>query len=189
MNVFVFICIGVEYLGTFCSVLFGFRKCNKINYIAHPLRIPWISVTSTTGTSFFHFWSINPIKAMRALDLPMFLYGAETYRCPSSAPRATDTRLPLASLRLRGGAYRKVNCLFRTRVQLLRPHGPAFILFYLGPNRGSFVSSCQQLFTLLLGNSGTGEGSKMPNCSLHISIFMFLNHWFNTFFLFVCFVF
>ncbi len=47
MKVFVFICIGVEYLGTFCSVLFGFRKCNKINYIAHPLRIPGISVTST----------------------------------------------------------------------------------------------------------------------------------------------
>ncbi len=33
MNVLVFICIGVEYLGTFCSILFGFRKCNTINYI------------------------------------------------------------------------------------------------------------------------------------------------------------
>ncbi len=40
----------------------------------------------------------------------MFLYGAETYRCPGSAPRATDTRLSLASLRSRGGAYRQVNC-------------------------------------------------------------------------------
>ncbi len=55
INIFVFICTGVEYLGTFCSVLFGFRKCNKINYIAHPLRIPGISVTSTTGTSFYYF--------------------------------------------------------------------------------------------------------------------------------------
>ncbi len=34
MNVFVFICIRVEYLGIFCSVLFGFKKFNKINYIA-----------------------------------------------------------------------------------------------------------------------------------------------------------
>ncbi len=68
---------SVEYLGTFRSVLFGFKKCNKINYIAHPLRIPGISVTSTPGTSFFHFWRINPIKPMRASDLPMFLYGAE----------------------------------------------------------------------------------------------------------------
>ncbi len=42
--------IGVEYLGTFCSVLFEFIKCNKINDIAHPLRIPVISVTSTPGT-------------------------------------------------------------------------------------------------------------------------------------------
>ncbi len=42
--------IGVEYLGTFCSVLFGFRKFNKINDIAHLLRIPGISVTSTPGT-------------------------------------------------------------------------------------------------------------------------------------------
>ncbi len=31
---FVFIWIGVEYLGTFCSVLFRFRECNEINYIA-----------------------------------------------------------------------------------------------------------------------------------------------------------
>ncbi len=61
----------------FCSVLFGFRKCNKINSIAHPLRIPGICDTSTTGTSFFHFWSINTIKPMRASDLLMFLYGAE----------------------------------------------------------------------------------------------------------------
>ncbi len=45
MNVFVFLCFGVEYFGTFCSVLFGFRKCNVINDIADPLRIPEISVT------------------------------------------------------------------------------------------------------------------------------------------------
>ncbi len=44
INVFVFICIGVEYLGTFCSVLFEFRKY-EINYIAHSLRIPGVSVT------------------------------------------------------------------------------------------------------------------------------------------------
>ncbi len=35
-----------------CSVLFGFRKSNKINYISHPLSIPGISVTSTEGTVF-----------------------------------------------------------------------------------------------------------------------------------------
>ncbi len=78
MNVFVFICIGVEYLRTFCSVLFGFSKCNKVNDIAHPLRIAGISVTSTPDTSFLHFCSINIIKPMRASDLPVFLYGAET---------------------------------------------------------------------------------------------------------------
>ncbi len=94
----------VEYLWTFCSVFWGFSKCNKKYYIAHPLRIPGISVTSTPDTSFFHFWSINTIKLMQALHLPMFLYGAET--CPSSASRATDTRLPLAHLCSRGGAYR-----------------------------------------------------------------------------------
>ncbi len=38
---------------------------------------------------------------MRASDPSMFLYDAETF--PLSA---TDTRLPLASLRSRGGAYR-----------------------------------------------------------------------------------
>ncbi len=35
------------------------------------------SVTSTPGTSFFHFWSLNPIKWMWASDLLMFVYGAE----------------------------------------------------------------------------------------------------------------
>ncbi len=103
MNVFVFICIGVECLRTFCSVLFGFRKCNKINDIAHPLRIHGISVTSTPGTPLFHLWNINSIKPMRASDLPMFLYGAETWRCASSGPRATDTRLLLAHQRLMEG--------------------------------------------------------------------------------------
>ncbi len=38
---FVFICIGVEYLGTFCSVLFGFRKCNKKNDIAPSSQDTW----------------------------------------------------------------------------------------------------------------------------------------------------
>ncbi len=63
INVFVFNCIRVECLRTLCSILFGFRKCNKINSIAHPLRIPGISVTSTPGTLFFHFCSINTIDA------------------------------------------------------------------------------------------------------------------------------
>ncbi len=35
------------------------------------------SVTSTPGTSFFHFWSLNPIKWTWASDLLMFVYGAE----------------------------------------------------------------------------------------------------------------
>ncbi len=77
MNVFVFICIGVEYLGPFSSVLFGFRKYNVINDIAHPLGIPGLSVTSTPDTSDY-FWNINHIKPMRASDPPMFLYDAET---------------------------------------------------------------------------------------------------------------
>ncbi len=77
MNVFVFICFGVEYLNIFFSVLFGFRKCNKINYIADPIRIPGISVTSTPGTSFFTFLKHKPHKPMQASDPPMFLYGTE----------------------------------------------------------------------------------------------------------------
>ncbi len=44
-------------------------KCNKINYIAYPLRIPGISDKSTSGTSF-----LNTIKPMQALDLPIFLW-------------------------------------------------------------------------------------------------------------------
>ncbi len=78
MNVFVFVCIGVEYLWTFCSVLYGFGKSIKIHYLAHPLRIPGISVTRAPGTSFCHSCGINPIKPMKASDLPVFLYGAET---------------------------------------------------------------------------------------------------------------
>ncbi len=92
-------------LNAFCSVLFGFRKCYKINYIACPHKIPGISVPSIPGISLSHFCSINSIKLMKASDLLRFLYGAETYRCPSSAPCANDTRLPLAHLQLRGGAY------------------------------------------------------------------------------------
>ncbi len=42
----------------------------------------------------------------------------------------------------------------------LCPRWTAFILFYLGPNRGSFASSSQQLFTPLLSNDGAGEGGK-----------------------------
>ncbi len=78
-------CIGVEYLGTFCSVLFGFRTFNKVNYIACPLRIPGISVTSTPGTSFFHFWSINSINwcALRI------------FQCFSMALKPKDVRVPL----------------------------------------------------------------------------------------------
>ncbi len=55
MNIFIFIGIGVECLGTFCSILVGFRTLNKINSIAHPPRTPGISVTSTPGTFFSIF--------------------------------------------------------------------------------------------------------------------------------------
>ncbi len=77
--------MNVEYLGTFCSVLFGFRKCNKINsiailsgYLESVLQVPRHIV-------FFHFWSINPIKPMWASDLPMF----------SMALKPKDVRVPL----------------------------------------------------------------------------------------------
>lgn len=63
MDIFALFCLGLE---------------NVINSVAHPLRIPGISVTSATGTLFSNFCSINTIKPMRASDLPMFLYGAET---------------------------------------------------------------------------------------------------------------
>ncbi len=46
--------LGLNTLGHF-AVLFGFRKCNKINDIAHPLRIPGISVSSPPGTRFSIF--------------------------------------------------------------------------------------------------------------------------------------
>ncbi len=42
--------LGLYTYGHF-SVLFGLRKCNKIN----PLRIPGISVISNPGTQFFNF--------------------------------------------------------------------------------------------------------------------------------------
>ncbi len=63
------------------------------------------------------------------------------------------------------------NCLVRTRVRLLPPP-TAFILFYLGPNRGSFASSCQQLFTPLLNNDGVGEGGKMHKIALCAFIYL-----------------
>ncbi len=46
------------------------------------------------------------------------------------------------------------------------PRWTAFILFYLGLNRGSFASSSQQMFTPLLSNEGAGEGSKMHKIAL-----------------------
>ncbi len=46
------------------------------------------------------------------------------------------------------------------------PRWIAFILFYLGPNCGSFASSSQQLFTPLLSNGCTGEGRTMHNIAL-----------------------
>ncbi len=85
MNVFVFICIGVEYLGTFCTVLFGFRKCNKINYIAHPLRIPGINVISTPDTSFYYFCSINTINRCER----------RIFQCFSMALKPKDVRVLL----------------------------------------------------------------------------------------------
>ncbi|KAI2645023.1 Retrotransposon-derived protein PEG10 [Labeo rohita] len=52
-----------------------------------------------TGTVIGNIWwrnekilqSINTFKLMQASDLPVFLCGTETYRCLSSAPRATAT--------------------------------------------------------------------------------------------------
>uniref|UniRef100_A0A8C2FXW1 von Willebrand factor A domain containing 5A n=1 Tax=Cyprinus carpio TaxID=7962 RepID=A0A8C2FXW1_CYPCA len=44
--------------------------------------------------SFFHFCSINTIEPMQASDLSVFLYGAETYRCLSSAVVPNSAPLP-----------------------------------------------------------------------------------------------
>ncbi len=55
------------------------------------------------------------------------------------------------------------------------PCWTAFILFYLGPNRGSFASSSQQLFTPLLSNDGAGEGGKMHKIAL--CTFIYLRFW------------
>ncbi len=48
----------------------------------------------------------------------------------------------------------------------------AFILFYLGPNRGSFASSSQQLFTPLLSNDGAEGGGKMHKIALCTFIYL-----------------
>ncbi len=57
------------------------------------------------------------------------------------------------------------------------PHWTVYILFYLGPNHGSFASSSQQLFTC---NDGAGEGSKMHNIVLcSFKYLCFLNHSFR----------
>ncbi len=59
------------------------------------------------------------------------------------------------------------------------PCWTAFILFYLGPNRSSFASSSQQLFTPLLSNDGRGRmRQNAKDCSLHFYIFKFLNRFF-----------
>ncbi len=55
------------------------------------------------------------------------------------------------------------------------PRWTAFILFYLGPNHGSFASSSQQLCTPLLSNDGTGEGGKMHKIAL--CTFIYLRFW------------
>ncbi len=100
LKVFVFICIGLEYLGTFCSVLFGFRKCNKINYIAHPLRIAGISVTSTPDTPFFHFWSIKPMRAsyLRNLKMSEFRFPCNWYSTAIGSSTLDGRGLPIGQL-------------------------------------------------------------------------------------------
>ncbi len=55
------------------------------------------------------------------------------------------------------------------------PRWTAFILFYLGPNRGSFASSSQQLFPPLLSNDGAEEEGKMHNIAL--CTFIYLRFW------------
>ncbi len=55
------------------------------------------------------------------------------------------------------------------------PRWTAFILFYLGPNHGSFASSSQQLCTTLLSNDGAGEGGKMHKIVL--CTFIYLRFW------------
>ncbi len=50
-----------------------------------------------------------------------------------------------------------------------------FISVYLGPNRGSFATSSQQLFIPLLSNDGSGEGVKMYNIAL--CTFIYLHFW------------
>ncbi len=55
------------------------------------------------------------------------------------------------------------------------PRWTAFILFYLGPNCGSFASSSQQLFTPLLSNDGAGEGGKLHKIAL--CSFIYLRFW------------
>ncbi len=52
------------------------------------------------------------------------------------------------------------------------PRWTVFILFYLGPNHGSFVSSSQQLFTPLLSNDGAGEGGKMHKIAICTFIYL-----------------
>ncbi len=52
------------------------------------------------------------------------------------------------------------------------PRWTAIILFYFGPNRSSFASSSQQLFTPLLSNDGAGEGGKMNNIALCTFIYL-----------------
>ncbi len=54
------------------------------------------------------------------------------------------------------------------------PRWTAFI-FNLGPNRGSFASSSQQLFTPLLSNDGAGECGKMQKIAL--CTFIHLRFW------------
>ncbi len=70
------------------------------------------------------------------------------------------------------------DCLGQTRVRLPPPcpHWSAFILFYLGLNRGSFASSSQQLFTPFLSNGG-----KMHNIAFSALLYIYV---FELFFLF-----
>ncbi len=99
MNVFVFICIGVECLWTFCSVLFGFRKCNKVN---DPLRIPGIKYHTHIVFTFLKHKHHKTDASFRSSSVSPWRWNL---KMSEFRPPATDTPLPLASLRSRGGAY------------------------------------------------------------------------------------
>ncbi len=76
---FCLICIGVNTKGTFCSVLFGFRKCNKMYIYCLSSQDTWISSVTRVPQAItaFPFWNIKPINPMRAFEtsnVPLWCY-------------------------------------------------------------------------------------------------------------------